>query len=266
MLNKRVITALWGLPLVLASVWFDGPLPWFTILAAVFGLLGVLEFYRITGVARVPALLVFGGVLTLLFIVSPHFPFGMVLPLLLTAAVILPMALLLFLRDRAGGALVWAWTLAGIFYAGWLMSYLVSLRLEAGREWLLLTLLVTFASDSAAFFVGRSFGRHRLAPRVSPGKTWEGAAAGLVGAVAISLGLTALLKPMGYPAAALFGVVISVCAQLGDLVESRLKRSGGVKESGRLLPGHGGVLDRMDSLVFAGVAAYYFFLAASLLA
>jgi len=145
---------------------------------------------------------------------------------------------------------------------GWLLSYLVGIRLEAGREWLYLALFATFGSDSAAYFIGRAFGRHKMAPRVSPGKTWEGAVAGLFGGVIISLLFTLdspLQIPLGYWQAILLGVLISVFGQAGDLVESLLKRNSGVKESGGLMPGHGGLLDRMDSVVFAGVVVYLYY-------
>ena len=107
-------------------------------------------------------------------------------------------------------------------------------------------------------------GRHRLAPSISPGKTWEGAIAGAVAAIAVSIIVVILFGlPLGYGQAIALGLLVSVLGQLGDLVESLLKRNMGVKESGRLMPGHGGLLDRMDSVVFAGVTVYYFFLAYS---
>jgi phosphatidate cytidylyltransferase len=124
-----------------------------------------------------------------------------------------------------------------------------------------LALLATFASDTAAYFIGRFFGRHKMAPRISPGKTWEGAVGGLIGAVIVSL-LFSLLGPVrlhfGYLTAALLGLLISVFGQAGDLAESLLKRNAGVKESGGLLPGHGGLLDRLDSVLFAGAVVYIF--------
>ena len=144
-----------------------------------------------------------------------------------------------------------------------MLSYLVALRLDAGSNWLFFTLLVTFGSDSAAFFIGRALGRHRLALRISPNKTWEGAIGGIFGAVIVSLLFTLptpLQVTLGYGQAVLLGLLVSIFGQIGDLVESLLKRNMGVKESGRLMPGHGGLLDRMDSIVFAGIVVYYFVL------
>jgi phosphatidate cytidylyltransferase len=266
MLKKRVITAVCGIPVLVAAVWFDGPLPWFSILAAVWGLLAFLEFCRMTGTTRFMPLTVFGAVWTVLFVLHPHCPYYMVVPILLTSGMALPLILLIFFRQKEGAFTGWAWMMGGILYVGFLLSYLVGIRLEAGREWLYLALFATFGSDSAAYFIGRAFGRHKMAPRVSPGKTWEGAIAGVFGGVIISLLFTLdtpLQIPLGYGWAVLLGVLISVFGQAGDLVESLLKRNSGVKESGSLMPGHGGLLDRMDSVVFAGVVVYLYYVIAA---
>jgi phosphatidate cytidylyltransferase len=265
-LKKRVITALWGVPLVLLAIWFDGPLSWltwFSILMAVWGLLAAREFYRMTGVIGHRPLAWFGLAWTLLFIVLyPPYPEGLALPLLLTSAVVLSLSLLLFLPKKEGAATGWAWMIAGVLYIGWLLGLLVALRIEAGRDWVYLALLATFGSDTAAYFIGRAFGRHKMAPRISPGKTWEGAAGGLLGSVIVSLLFTLntpVQLPIGYGTAVLLGLLVSVFGQAGDLAESLLKRSAGVKESGGLLPGHGGLLDRADSLLFTGAFVYMFY-------
>ena len=269
MLRKRVITALWGIPLLIVAIWFSRPeygFASFTVLAAVWGLLAVVEFYRLIGVLKVLPLAVGGLLFTLLFILSPHYNGVIDIPLvslLLTAAVMLSLILLVFLPKKEGVFTSWAWTIAGILYVGWLLSLLVVLRIEAGRDWLYLALFATFGSDTAAYFIGRAIGRHKLAPNISPGKTWEGAVAGLLGAVIISLLFTLntpLQLPLKYGQAILLGLLISVFGQLGDLAESLLKRNSGVKDSGSLMPGHGGLLDRMDSIVFAGVVVYLYYI------
>lgn len=263
MLKNRVITALWGLPLVILAVWFDWPLPWLTLLVALWGVLAAIEFYRMTGVWKTLALTVFGLVWTLLFILQPHLDYAQSIPMLLTSCVIISLIILIFLRDREGVFQRWAWMLAGIFYIGWLLGFFVALRLEGGRGWVFLALFATFASDTAAYFIGKAFGRHKLAPSISPGKTLEGAIAGVCGAAVASLLITfipSLQIGLGYGQAIALGLLISVFGQTGDLAESLLKRSTGVKDSGNLLPGHGGILDRTDSLLFAGAVAYYFFL------
>ena len=267
MLRKRVITALVGIPLLVTIIWFGEP--WFTILVALWGLLAALEFYRMVAASKVSPLTYFGLIWTLLFILSPHFDYAALTPLLLTSAVILSLIWLLLRRQKEGAFIGWAWTIGGILYIGWLLSHFVTLReLDDGRNWVFLALFTTFASDTAAFFVGRALGKHHLAPRISPGKTWEGAIAGVFGAIIVSLFFTLpklftipnplYLQDFNYWQAILLGLLVSIFGQLGDLVESLLKRNMGVKESGTLIPGHGGVLDRLDSVVFAGVVVYYY--------
>jgi len=260
MLKQRVITAFLGIPLLIAVIWFGEP--WFTIFVAIWGVLAVYEFCRLVAASKVPPLTYFGLIWTLLFILSPHFDYGIVTPPLLASAVVLPLIWLLLRPQKETAFAGWAWTIAGILYVGWLLSYLVALRgLDAGRDWVFFTLFTTFGSDTAAFFVGRAWGKHRLAPSISPSKTREGAIAGVFGAIAVSLGVVALFDlPLGYGQAVLLGFLVSIFGQLGDLVESMFKRNVGVKESGKLLPGHGGLLDRMDSVVFAGVVVYYYVL------
>jgi len=273
MLKKRVITALWGIPLLVALVWFDKPLPWFTVLVAIWGVLATFEFYRlVTASTKVPPLTYFGLIWTLLFILSrnsdlraileAHFDLNLLTPLLLTSAVMLSLIWLLRRPQKEKAFTSWAWTIAGILYVGWLLSYLVALRgLDDGRNWVFFALFITFASDTAAFFTGRALGKHRLAPHISPGKTWEGTIGGILGAIIVSLFFilpTPLTLPLNWGQTILLGLLVSVFGQLGDLVESLFKRNMGVKDSGRLIPGHGGFLDRIDSIVFAGIVVYYY--------
>ncbi len=271
MLKKRVITALWGIPLLITIIWFGEP--WFTILVAIWGLLAAFEFYRMVAASKVSPLTYFGLIWTLLFILSPHFDYDILTPLLLTSVVILSLIWLLLRRQKEGAFIGWAWTIGGILYIGWLLSYFVALRggcppllitKTAGRNWVFLALFTTFASDTTAFFVGRALGKHRLAPRISPGKTWEGAVGGIIGAIILSLFFTIpnplYLQGISYWQAILLGLLVSIFGQLGDLVESLFKRNMGVKESSKLIPGHGGFLDRIDSVVFAGVVVYYYVL------
>ena len=272
MLKKRVITALWGIPLLIVAVWFDSPLPWFSVLVAVWGILAVSEFYRIVDVYKVRSLTIFGILWTLLFIISrdsdllaileSQFNPALFTPFLLTSAVVLPLIWLLFRMEKDKTFISWAWTVAGILYVGWMLGYCVAIRgVEDGRNWIFYTLFVTFATDTGAFFIGRAFGRRKLAPQISPGKTWEGAIGGLFGAVIISLFFilpTPLILPLSWWHAVVLGIVISIFGQAGDLAESLLKRNVGVKDSGNLIPGHGGFLDRIDSVVFTGVVVYYY--------
>ena len=272
MLKKRVITALWGIPLLIVAIWFDKPLPWFTVLIAICGMLAVFEFYRLVVASKVSPLTYFGLIWALLFILSrnsdllfllePHFDLNLLMPLLLTSAVLPSLIWFLLHTQKEKAFSNWAWTLAGILYVGWLLSYLVALRgLDDGRNWVFFALFTTFASDTAAFFTGKALGKHRLAPHISPGKTWEGVIGGILGAIIFSLFFmlpTPLSLHLNWGQAIFLGSLVSIFGQLGDLVESLFKRNMGVKDSGRLLPGHGGALDRMDSIVFAGIVVYYY--------
>ena len=161
--------------------------------------------------------------------------------------------------DLTAGATNWGLAVAGLVYIGLLGQHAVALRLlPDGRDWLLLAFLTTFATDTGAYAAGRALGRHKLAPRFSPGKTREGAAGGLLSGALAALALNALLGLGVSPAAMLaLGATAAAAAQLGDLAESALKRAAGVKDMGALIPGHGGLLDRLDSLLFVVPLVYY---------
>jgi phosphatidate cytidylyltransferase len=153
----------------------------------------------------------------------------------------------------------WGVTAGAAIYTGGLLSHAPLLRaLDDGREWVLLLLFVTFVADSSAFFVGRAVGRRPLFLLISPSKTWEGAVGGVAGGLGASVAAVYVLGlEAGVGHALVLGALIGTVGQIGDMVESLLKRIAGVKDSGRLLPGHGGVLDRLDSIVFSLVLVYY---------
>ena len=270
MLRQRVLSAAVFVPIIFASIWFGNP--WFSIVVAIAAILGVIEFYAMVSQRVWQPLTVFGTLWTLFFIFNAYYApkyssdnlYIIVTSALITSVVALSLLWTLFLRSSGEKAAVsWASSLAGIFYMGWLLSYWVLIMNSYGgdwngRDWVLLALFSTFAVDTAAYFVGRALGRHKMAPTISPGKTWEGAAGGLLGALVAVIVLALLLDiNISYWQMVLLGFLIAVFAQLGDLVESKLKRSAGVKEASKLIPGHGGILDRLDSIVFTGVVVYY---------
>jgi len=257
MLRHRILTAVVGLPLLIAIIWFGAP--WFTILIAAMAGLATWEFYRMAGALKAEPITYFGIAWVLLIVASPHCPYPATLPFLITSAIVISLVWLLFRRPRDQAFTNWAWTMAAILYIGWMLSYWIQLRnLEAGRELVFLAMFTTFASDTSAFFIGRTWGKHALAPSISAGKTWEGAIGGLLASIVASLIIGVIFTlPFSYWQIALTGLIISIFAQLGDLVESLLKRNTGVKDAGKLVPGHGGVLDRVDSLIFTGVIVYY---------
>lgn len=152
-------------------------------------------------------------------------------------------------------------SLAGVFYVPPLVVALPLLQRDVvgGESWVLLAMGLTFSADTGAYFAGRAFGRRKLAPKISPGKTWEGVAGGLLGA----LGFGFLARATFFPALSagdcvVTGLATGFLGPVGDLVESLVKRSCGVKDSGNLIPGHGGILDRIDALLFVGAFVYFY--------
>jgi phosphatidate cytidylyltransferase len=267
MLKHRVITAAIGVPLIILAIWFGDP--WITIFIAAAALAGTYEFYRMANFERREPLLYLGLLWTLALVLSPHYQNSGLLPMVVTAAILVSLICLLLRPSRQRAFNQWAWAIAGALYVGWMLSYWLNLRgLGDGRNWVYLAMLTTFANDTGAYFVGRATGKHKMAPAISPAKTWEGAIGGLVGALVGAAVIATVLKlisaDLGAPFAfrywqiIVLGLLIGLFAQLGDLVESLLKRQMGAKESGSLLPGHGGVLDRFDSLIFVGAVVYYY--------
>jgi phosphatidate cytidylyltransferase len=149
--------------------------------------------------------------------------------------------------------------LLGIFYVGFTLSHFVLLRtLEDWKPWIFFLLIVTYVGDVAAFFTGKRWGRRKLSPLLSPKKTIEGALGGWVGTVLAGYACKLVFFPALTPTQVFWVAgLLSVSGQLGDLLESLIKRSCGIKDSGRMLPGHGGILDRIDSILLAGPVGYY---------
>jgi phosphatidate cytidylyltransferase len=257
MLGQRLISAAVGIPLLIVvviagGVWYD------TVLGAVL-LAATAEFLLSAGtlprdpLAWLPALL--AGSLPIAVRGGLGWPVG-----LLAAYLLLSGAWLVARRVLEPGLHSWLLA-AGIgAYVGWLGMHLALLRhLPDGRDWVFLVIFTTFASDSGAYALGRLIGRHPLAPRISPSKTIEGALGGLGSAAVAAVLLNRLLgPPEPIWLMVLAGLGTSAVAQLGDLAESAMKRSLSIKDAGRLVPGHGGLLDRLDSLLVAGTVLYYF--------
>ena len=261
MLMKRTVTGVALFLALLLVLWADGGFPWFAIAAVVVAAFGLWEFYGMvcaSGKAK-PAIWLGIG-LAALFILQPLSSWANDGGILFTASTVLSLLWVMLRKNREGACSSWAFTLAGIMYLGWLASrYVALMGLPQGKDWVILALFCTFACDTCAFFVGRALGRHKMAPGISPGKTWEGAAGGLAGAIVMGLAVAWYFKlPISVLQALGLSFTIAVFAQTGDLVESLFKRNMGAKDSGKALPGHGGVLDRIDSVVFAGLVVYYY--------
>ena len=151
-------------------------------------------------------------------------------------------------------------TIASSMYTGGTLFYIPLIRgLEEGFAWLVLLFITIFASDTGALFVGRLIGKRSLAPTISPPKTWEGAIGGLLASLVMAVAMLYITNlDVDIAKIILLGILIGLVAQIGDLVESKLKRQAGVDNSGNIIPGHGGILDRLDSIVFNLVVVYYF--------
>lgn len=261
------------IPLIVAATWWY----WFTVaLVAICIIVAVVELFAMLRHGGYSPRLGPGLAAALLLCAAaalrPFTPFDLI-GLALSLSVALTLVHELLPRDRATSLLSWALTFTGATYIGWLLSgfillsqldtplrpaLLSALAIPPGTAWLMLVLAITWIGDSAAYFVGRAFGRTKLAPVLSPKKSWEGFAGGLVASILTALVAVPLLGlPIGYLPAALIGLVAGIAGTVGDLGESLLKRQVGVKDSGALIPGHGGILDRMDSLLFTAPVVYY---------
>ncbi len=244
----RFAVALLGVPLVVVPLLLGGF--WFAALVVVIALAGGFELYSLLRKAGYMPLRELGLLWLTLLVLDRWQSELLPLSTIIAGGLVVFLIFALFTRDNPIGS--WMSTTLGALYIGLTLGQAVSLRLlPNGLWWLLFAIFVTWSNDSFAYLVGSSAGRHRLGARMSPSKTWEGTLAGWVGAVLMALlfvWLTPLTMPLWF--AALLGVVSGVLALLGDLSISMFKRQAGVKNSGNLLRGHGGVLDRLDSLLF----------------
>ncbi|HEU5226886.1 MAG TPA: phosphatidate cytidylyltransferase [Ktedonobacteraceae bacterium] len=272
--RQRWLTALVAIPVVLIFVWFGG---WVAFAAAfLVVILGTLELHTMLRHGGYHPLIWISLGLSVLFLVAAMLPQWRlsILEIGLGGSLLVSFPWLFFRQKLDGAMIDWALTLAISVYLGWSMSFFLLLRgsepgmllapgrawivLPRGAWWLLVVLLGVWGFDSAAFFSGRYWGRHKMAPAISPAKTWEGAFGGFI--LSIAAGLLLTVNPLGVPwyLAIVLGVLIGIAAVLGDLAESLIKRQTHVKDSGQLMPGHGGMLDRIDSLLFAVIVVYLF--------
>jgi len=258
---SRILVAVTALPFVLGLVWLGGW--WLLALAAAGALVALHELYHMTRSHRPLVLAGYAGALAALLGAHLGGPEWMMAGFFSTFALAF---LLKGIADTRSSTTISVGTT--ILGAGWIglgLGHVLLLRAipEDGRLVALTVLLAVFASDTAAYFTGRLLGRHKLAPRTSPGKTWEGFIAGT--AVAVAVPFFALYDQdfLDIWRSLVLGAAIAVAAPIGDLFESQIKRDVNVKDSGRLLGGHGGVLDRIDAHLFAAVAAFYAVLALS---
>jgi phosphatidate cytidylyltransferase len=258
---KRLISALCILPPLVLLVRFGSSFHFLLLITLVVGL-GLVEFYRMLSAKGFPCRgwlgVAFGLLLPLAFYVG-----GMANQAAVAGMVMLSFIVGLCTRQELVTAVQSvAFTLLGVFYVGWLLSYVLMLRLLIdGSYYVFYVFGVVWLGDAAALVVGTLVGRHQLAPSISPRKTVEGAVGGLLGSLCgATLGGLWLLGHFTLAQSLAVGSMLAILGQLGDLSESLLKRSAGVKDSGVLIPGHGGILDKVDGILFGAPALYYYVL------
>lgn len=270
MLRDRARSAAILVPPLLVAMWLGGP--WVAILVGVAVVLAAIEAFKLLTAAGHASMRALGIVLAIIVALGDsvkELPGGSGLLLAALGIVLVGTGALTRLDPREGLA-IFATTTFGALYVG-LLGFVPRLTatgspvdpaallgwLGPSRAWILALLLVVWAFDTAAYFIGRRFGRHSFMAHISPSKTVEGVIGGLVAAAIVgALVVAALGRP--WLAGIGFGVLLAAAAQAGDLAESMLKRAAGVKESGTLIPGHGGMLDRVDSFLFAAPVAFFY--------
>jgi phosphatidate cytidylyltransferase len=258
---KRWITGIVAVPIIYLLVAAGGTI--FFLLIAAVSVVTLAEYYRavFNSLDAMPARLIpwlgLGCAPLIVWVVNrtgmAHAPLVVAVDLILVAGLTLP----LFKNDSQAPHLV-ARQVLGLIYIPLSLSFLILLRFdEQGAQWIFWLLCIVAAGDTGAFYAGSYLGRHKLCPWVSPKKTIEGSVGGLVANVAMALVFKAILLPsLAILPSVGFALVIGIAGQVGDLFASEFKRAAGIKDSGRLLPGHGGFLDRLDALLFASPLAY----------
>ena len=279
---QRTLTAAVGIPVLVAAVWFGSP--GLTFLVAIVAVLGVREFYalRPKGISPLPAVL--GMIWAVAFVVgaqaSSDLNNFLVISFIIMAVGAGACLLWLIAYYTSGRPLTGSfYLLAGPVYAGFLLAHALALReignsggeslvvpnlvsdvvsSQAGRDWLFFTLLIVFGTDTGAYLVGKTFGSRPMASVISPSKTWEGAAGGFIFALVIAA-IAGYALDLDIPLwqQMVIGACVGIVSQVGDLFESKLKRMSNVKDASSIIPGHGGVLDRLDSVVVSIPLVYY---------
>jgi phosphatidate cytidylyltransferase len=267
---KRILTAIIGIPVLLYTVWSQSPY-FFVALTAIAALLALNEFYGLAGKFDCKPQVVAGYAAALVVLASFLFDKPSLAVAAVMALSILSLAVALGSSNELKDSLMSvSSTMFGVVYVALLPGCLIGVRMlpdaitdltapHLASKLLTMFFAMVMMTDTGAYYVGRTLGRHKLAPRISPGKTIEGAIGGFVMAVVTG----ALCKVIFFHEIALthaiaLGAAIGLVGQIGDLAESMLKRGAGVKDSGNLLPGHGGMLDRIDSILFCAPLLYYY--------
>jgi phosphatidate cytidylyltransferase len=278
-LTNRVVSAVIAFPFLFICIWQGGI--WLIVLLVALAILGTLELLALFGIRSVWLRALWSGFAAVIVLDLGSW----ILTWVLSTSETVPIWTLFFCYFGLGIVLLSFWFLidalksrprsfqayitnknalfimVGSLYIGLTLSHAILLRnLDNGELWLSLAVIAVFAVDSSAYFVGSCIGKRQMAPKISPNKTWEGAIAGMAGGVITVLAFTSLSSlslSINVGNVTSLGLVIGLAAQVGDLIESKIKRMQNVKESGGLIPGHGGVLDRLDSVLLPLVFVYH---------
>jgi phosphatidate cytidylyltransferase len=262
-LRTRVLSAIVLIPLVAGVVYAGGWILAGALLVVV--VRSAYELFALMGEAGYRPALAVSAPIMAAFLVVARFPELHLAGAVLTASVIGSLIWQLLRPPEGHPTQSWALTLSASLWMGWLISHFVMIRdlspplgLGLGTRWLVLTFLVTWVNDSAAYFVGKAIGRHPCCPYLSPRKTWEGTVGGWLGGVAATMLLGYWLVDLPWVHGVVLGVLVATVAPFGDLAKSMVKRQMKVKDFSALIPGHGGMFDRIDSLLFVAPVVYYY--------
>jgi len=259
---KRILSAVVFLPFFFVIVYYGSPRAFFIFLSIAV-LIGLIEFYSMIENSGRECYKFLGVPLGWLLVLTIYIEKNHFTILFFTFTILLILIYRLFQKEDFTKAIEGiSHTLFGVFYVGLLMSYLLLLRnLQEGYKYIFLLFLITWMGDTVAYYTGMSIGNKKLYPKISGNKTIEGSLGGLIG----SIGGAFIAKLWFFSNLRLLdclvlGILLGVFGQLGDLCESLLKRSSAIKDSGKIIPGHGGILDRVDSILFSAPLLYYYFI------
>ncbi|PKP57078.1 hypothetical protein CVT91_11490 [Candidatus Atribacteria bacterium HGW-Atribacteria-1] len=257
---KRTATIIIGVFLAFLTIFWKG-FPFFIIIIII-ALLGLKELYSIARKHGYRPSYILGSILTLYFIIITVYDIYClnyyIENIFITFFIILTFIFQLFKKDYSKVLAEISITIFGSIYLGYLLSFMLKIKdLPNGNYYLISLLIITWANDTGAYLIGTKLGKNKIFPRISPKKTIEGSIGGIIFSITGTFALKNWLN-LTFNELLSLGLIISIIAQLGDLFESVLKRGSGIKDSGTLIPGHGGILDSLDSLIFTAPIFYYY--------